>query len=775
MAGIKLTLIVITMSSILKVISPELTYPNHISVLEHLTKPDLSQDNIARTLFQHIRHVKPINLLSNLGKALVQGRRYGQENNDHSLKFESNASPGGSLQNVMLKPQCAADFIAYAQHANVTFHHGNTSLWALRMVDATGKPSAGVLTGRFLFLGDFDECLAVRANYSVQSKALDTIVQKFNGQYCLGKYKTKTELLTILPEVRTGWAFCVPDSCSEEDSLQLSNVALKELNVTAIEFESMACSRGNVPLNTRAVAVFVALGIILALVILGTLVDILMVQMPKWRIRAEVREDLGGLISEASFETLRGRRDEWQSRIEADPLILNNNQPIMAMQTRQPFLVRLLVAFSLWSNAEKLVGTSQPPGSLSCLNGIRVISISWVVLGHTVLHIARNGDNVLTYSQDAIKRWSFMPIINGTFSVDTFFVLSAILVSYATLNQMKKTGGKFNWIKFYVHRYVRLTPVYMIVMAIYLGTLPYLINGPLNDQKKGFEKDPFCKNTWWGNPLYIQNLMNFKPDICMGWSWYLAVDMQFYVLSPLFLIPLHYRPKLGYAVVSLFLLATTVTPLVLSEVRKYPGSVIFVQLKGHPQPRGDIFYDIYISPYSRMGPYLVGIMCGYILSNLNRRSVRIPRHFVLIGWLAAIATGLAVIYGLYPYFKGTDMDPHAASIYNALSRTAWALSVAWIIFSCVTGSGGVVDTFLSWSLWVPLSRLTYVVYLIHVLVLDVLFATARTPMYASDFTVAILYLATLSLTYGLAFICSLLFEAPGLALEKLLLKQRKRS
>ena len=759
--SIALTLIVL--SSVLVSSRCQDTYPSHLSVLSQLSRHATSQDRLGEILFQSLSHVTGSKILSTLDGILAPRDETEFKEADSVLKFESEASNRRSVATTNLQPQCVADVLASVQHKD-------TAPWAQRMVDATGKPGAGILAGRFLFLGDFDECLAVRANYTTEMPGIKD--QEFNGRYCFGRYKS--DHFYIPPAVNTGWGFCLPDSCSETDSLQLVQIGLSQLNVTAIKFKSMTCNRSSVSLNGRAVTVFTMLAVILILVVLGTAVDILLIQMPKWRVREEVRQDLGGPIQEAPFQPFRVRRDEWSGRIEADPLIVSINPLPLEIQTRQSILVKLLVVFSAWSNTEKLIATSQPPGSLSCLHGIRVLSINWVVLGHTVLLIAQNGDNVLAYAQKALGRWTFQPIVNGTFSVDTFFVLSGVLVAYTTLNLMKKTEGKMNWFKFYIHRYLRLTPVYMIIMWIYLGTLPYMINGPLYDQKNGFEQDHHCKHSWWGNPLYVQNLVRFKPHFCMSWSWYLAVDMQFYILSPLMLLPLYYRPKLGYLVTCLFLLTTTITPLVLTETRKYPSSTLYIHLKGNPKPLGDEFYDIYFAPFSRMGPYLVGLMCGYILSHLNRRPVKISTFLVVLGWSAAVATGLAVVYGLFPYFKGAGMDLHAASVYNGVSRTAWALSVVWVIFSCVTGHGGVVNMFLSWSLWVPLSRLTYVVYLIHLIVLHVLIASARTPVYASDFTIIILYLAALTLTYALAFVCSVLFESPGLALEKLLLKRKQK-
>ena len=44
---------------------------------------------------------------------------------------------------------------------------------------------------------------------------------------------------------------------------------------------------------------------------------------------------------------------------------------------------KLLLSFSIYSNGAKLLSAKQGAGTLTAVNGIRFISMSWVILGHT--------------------------------------------------------------------------------------------------------------------------------------------------------------------------------------------------------------------------------------------------------------------------------------------------------------------------------------------------------------------------------------------------------
>ncbi|CAG7667431.1 unnamed protein product [Allacma fusca] len=111
---------------------------------------------------------------------------------------------------------------------------------------------------------------------------------------------------------------------------------------------------------------------------------------------------------------------------------------------------------------------------------------------------------------------SLAPVLNGTPSVYTFFTLSGALVAYNFLKELDKRKGKFNYFMFVIHRYLRLTPTYAIVIGLMATLVPYFGNGPY---WFALEQDNAnCRKYWWHNLLYFNNLVKYEAGLCYSES-----------------------------------------------------------------------------------------------------------------------------------------------------------------------------------------------------------------------------------------------------------------
>lgn len=104
--------------------------------------------------------------------------------------------------------------------------------------------------------------------------------------------------------------------------------------------------------------------------------------------------------------------------------------------------------------------------------------------------------------------------------------------------------------------------------------------------------------------------------------------------------------------------------------------------------------------------------------------------------------------------------------YESQTGIVWALAVGFMIFSCAMGKGGFINDILSWTVWIPLSRLSFSAYLIHTFVLIGYLSSQEHFIHLSDVNFVYMYIGHLFLTYIMGYLVSMVFEVPILGLEK---------
>lgn len=109
------------------------------------------------------------------------------------------------------------------------------------------------------------------------------------------------------------------------------------------------------------------------------------------------------------------------------------------------------------------------------------------------------------------------------------------------------------------------------------------------------------------------------------------------------------------------------------------------------------------------------------------------QSIIFLGWIASVATILAVIFVNYPLQQLENQYPAVVyGLYDALSRVTWAMAMSFIVFACHFGYGGPINWILSLPQWQPISRLTYAMYLLHLPVILLILGQSRTSSSFSE-------------------------------------------
>ena len=123
----------------------------------------------------------------------------------------------------------------------------------------------------------------------------------------------------------------------------------------------------------------------------------------------------------------------------------------------------------------------------------------------------------------------------------------------------------------------------------------------------------------------------------MLWSWYLADDTQFYIIGAFILIIAVRHFKFAASTLTLFMISSWAT-------------TAYIAFTNNHMPNADdpfaLFDKIYDKPWTRLGPYLIGMCVGWILFKTNCK-IKMSRLAVIFGWVGSTVIMLYLLFGLY--------------------------------------------------------------------------------------------------------------------------------
>tara|TARA_X000000950_G_C13869422_1_gene642263 strand:- start:94 stop:2052 length:1959 start_codon:yes stop_codon:yes gene_type:complete len=218
---------------------------------------------------------------------------------------------------------------------------------------------------------------------------------------------------------------------------------------------------------------------------------------------------------------------------------------------------------------------------------------------------------------DGLRALAVLPVIlyhagfewfgGGFVGVDVFFVISGYLISTIIFSEMAE--GNFSIVNFYERRARRILPALFFVMA---ACLPFAWFWMLPQNLLDFGESMVAVSTFvsniffWRESGYFANASEFKPLIH---TWSLAVEEQFYILFPLFLMIFW---RFGIKWVTLILVFIFLISLSLAEwaSMKYPSPNFFLL----PTRGWELLVGVFISIYLKYNTHFKSHAANQILS-----------------------------------------------------------------------------------------------------------------------------------------------------------------
>ncbi|KAL3247271.1 hypothetical protein MRX96_057203 [Rhipicephalus microplus] len=554
----------------------------------------------------------------------------------------------------------------------------------VRLLDASGKIPSGFSDGSLAELGDYDLCIRLVAHKNTQTGAREKL---FRGQYCsftldpplpprppvirntepiidsssfanTSVIKDTLDVSWGLYITRPRMGICVPDQCSPpEVGRILQAVSAKFLFGSTL----LGCEvREVATLNHSQIASIVVLGLFVVTVLTATFFDIVLGYTKEKKISIE-----------KSGEHL-------------------------------PSFLKL----SLPRATSKLFKVGNSKTSLKVFNGLRICGVFWVVTFHTYVYPDIGTYRSLRELQKNAVYIPFQFVNNAWLCVDMFFFISGFLIVY---NQ-RKIPAKISLCRYYVksliQRYWRLIPLAILVMLI-LFLEPLFGSGPIWKEKIDAQVHN-CELRWWSVLGGFSNFFHVD-DTCIVHYWYISADLQIYAAAVALSLLSIKKKRLSIMLMLFCLLASMAAVGVQTYLNEYPPTM-FVFAR---DAKFALIMNrwVYLLPHTHVGPYFIGALTAFAYERY--RESKIPVLLQLVLWALSLLFIGASLFAAAPWSMGDLPTLEVTLAYATTHRVAWALGLAWIVFACITGRGGVIDSLLSWDALVPLGKMSYSIYLVH--------------------------------------------------------------
>lgn len=324
----------------------------------------------------------------------------------------------------------------------------------------------------------------------------------------------------------------------------------------------------------------------------------------------------------------------------------------------------------------------------------------------------------------------------GWLGVDLFFVLSGFLIGGAIIRSAE--SGKWSFGKFYVHRSMRILPVYYtfillkaLCVGIPLAEHPYSWTS-LSSILASLTFTQTTASWYWG----WQGDGKFVP----GGTWSLVIEEYFYLLCPLIIVGL-WRTFQSRAVLFGALVVVCCSAPAVRYFANYD----------YPQDDQFWYFGSWLQFRSRYDTLAFGVLAALLV--LARRFSRMERVMAFVAGMSILLAVVAHLYQSRMWLRPDLMTREAALWYPFVLGAAFMMIVVAVHCNRCKSKAIVV-----------VARLSFAIYLGHIFLqeLHVAYASSNTPIVSwlsgqtTVTSAAVIAAGTMVMSYAI----SLLVEYP---------------
>ncbi|XP_049879298.1 O-acyltransferase like protein-like [Pectinophora gossypiella] len=355
--------------------------------------------------------------------------------------------------------------------------------------------------------------------------------------------------------------------------------------------------------------------------------------------------------------------------------------------------------------------------ALKSVQGVKAFTLALVMLGHSmIVHNMSYIENTRFFEQGN-AHWLATFLHNGSVVVQGFVLVSAFLLAYNLL-LLRDAGVQLRLRMLpaaLLHRLIRIVPLHMFMVG--LSATWWSRGGAGAQWALLHAQRAACRSVWWAHALSLNNILTVD-DRCLLQAWFLAADMQVFVVTAAVTLWLAGRQRGGGGRGALRLLAALVAGAVAGNwLLAYWLQVKPIMLEMKPdvireQYVGSASFKwMYAAPWGSLPAGLLGVWLAFLHHRLQRLRIRPERSKIFrlaYTWF---------LPALFLWVLGGHLVRHApapvVALYAAADRVGYVAIGATGLIGFFNGVDSFWKRFFEWRGWLPLGRMSLAVMLVH--------------------------------------------------------------
>ena len=383
--------------------------------------------------------------------------------------------------------------------------------------------------------------------------------------------------------------------------------------------------------------------------------------------------------------------------------------------------------FNFGQNFRSMFEFSPDAEGFEFFDGIRAICCTCILLLHDYIFMMGLPLQNRREYNDNINSLFTTWVRSFNYGVDIFFYIAGFLMAVLTIREIRRKGDRFRIWGCVVRRLVRYLPVYLFIIGVdrcFVKAVPGNSRSIIS-----FIFMQGVQGGWWKNLLFVHNIFTEGKTPYLAWTWSVAADFQFYIVS-VFLVFVYSKNKsLAYfALLGLCGASSIVNYMVAYENDLKPVNLSQMEMRQYGLN--------YSAPLPRIAPFMIGVMLGLVYNSRIKDKVssayqvqdslgeRFERRcLALIGKdkIRYFLYILGLLFMMFPHavagycgIYGADvLSKDLRSIYYCIYKLIFTIGFSFFAFPMSLGYLKSIKSALSMFYFRYLGRISYTFFLIH--------------------------------------------------------------